>query len=67
MATDDGMERIKKELHSAVDDMRVAMTRVEILTAALAVFSRPVPEYEPAFRHLHRMTLDAHRLGPAEQ
>ena len=40
------------------------MARVEILAAALSAFSRPVPDYEPAFRHMHHMALSAHELRP---
>jgi hypothetical protein len=43
--------------------MHADLDRVEILAAALSAFSRPVPDYEPHFRHLDHMTLSAHELG----
>ncbi len=67
MATEASMEKIKRELHRAVDSMRSDLTRVEILTAALSAFSRPVPDYEPAFHHVQRIKLSAHELGATEQ
>ena len=56
-------DQVKDDLHRAMDRMRVDFTRVEILTAALRAFSRPVPDYEPVFRHLHHVSLSAHELG----
>lgn len=58
MATD----RVRHELHRAIDRMRNDLTRVEILTAALSAFSRPIPEYEPAFQHMSR-ELGAYELN----
>jgi hypothetical protein len=66
MATDEATDRVKRELHRAIDSMRHDLTRVEILTAALSAFSRPVPEYEPAFRHMHKMTSGVYELGSAQ-
>ena len=57
------MDRMKQELHRTIDSLRYDLTRVEILTAALAAFARPVPEYEPAFRHMHKVTRGVHELG----
>jgi hypothetical protein len=67
MGTEAGMDKIKRELHRAMDSIRSDLTRVEILAAALSAFSRPVPDYEPAFLHVHRLKLSAHELGSAEQ
>jgi hypothetical protein len=67
MATEAGMDKIKCELHRAMDCMRSDLTRVEILTAALSAFSRPIPDYEPAFHHVHRIKLSAHELGAKKQ
>ena len=54
-----------KELQSVLDKMSRDFDRIEILTGALAAFSRPVPDYEPKFLHLNRATLDEHGLaGP---
>jgi hypothetical protein len=43
--------------------MRSDLDRIEILTAALNAFSKPVPDYEPGFRHLRDMNLAAHQIG----
>lgn len=67
MATATGTDRIKSELNRTIDKMRDDLTRIEILTAALAAFSRPVPDYEPAFRHVHRVRLTAHELGSTKR
>ncbi|MFN3659461.1 MAG: hypothetical protein ACK4UO_19625 [Pseudolabrys sp.] len=67
MATETGTEKIKCELYRTMDSMRDDMLRIEILTAALAAFNRPVPEYEPTFRHVHRLDLNAHQLGSSDQ
>lgn len=67
MATESSMDRIKRELHRAIDRMHSDLARVEILTAALSAFSRPIPDYEPAFQHIHRARLSAHELGAPEQ
>jgi len=63
MATDATTEQIKQELHRAIDSMRHDLTRVEILTAALSAFARPVPDYEPAFRHMHKATRGVYEIG----
>jgi hypothetical protein len=53
---------IDKLQHSLVA-MSMELDRVEILTAALVTFSRPVPDYEPYFRHVGRTTPGAQELG----
>jgi hypothetical protein len=53
---------IDKLQHSLVA-MSMELDRVEILTAALVTFSRPVPDYEPYFRHVGRMTPSVQELG----
>jgi hypothetical protein len=63
MRTESAIDRIKRDLHRALDAMRADLDRVEILAAALAAFSRPVPDYEPAFRHMQHLTLSEHELG----
>jgi hypothetical protein len=57
---------MKQELHRTIDRMRIDLTRVEILTAALSAFARPIPDYEPAFQHMQKMTRGAHQLGCGE-
>jgi hypothetical protein len=62
MRTDSAIDRVKNELHSSLDTLRFDLDRIEILAAALAAFSRPVPDYEPIFQHM-RQELNAHELG----
>ncbi len=50
------VDRLKHELHLALDMVRTALDRIEILSAALGAFSEPVPDYEPGFRHLRHVT-----------
>lgn len=66
MAADAAMEHVREELHRAIDRMRVDLARVEILTAALSAFARPVPDYEPAFHHMQKITRGVHEFGHAE-
>jgi hypothetical protein len=56
-------ERMQRELDRAMDTLRADLDRVELLTAALSAFSRPVPAYEPSFHHVHRTQLASHELG----
>ncbi|HEY5167511.1 MAG TPA: hypothetical protein VII80_06895 [Pseudolabrys sp.] len=46
-----------------LDHMRADLDRVEILTAALSAFTKPVPDYEPSFRHMRHLMLTTHELG----
>jgi len=62
----DMSEEMKEELHRAIDRLRHDLTRVEILTAALSVFSRPIPDYEPTFVHIQRATRGVQELGTSE-
>jgi hypothetical protein len=63
MRTEAAIDRVKRDLHRALDTMHADLNRVEILAAALSAFSRPIPDYEPGFRHLHHLTLTAHEIG----
>ena len=63
MGTVNATEHMQRELDRAMDTLRTDLDRVELLTAAMCAFSRPVPEYEPSFRHVHRMQLGAHEMG----
>jgi hypothetical protein len=63
VGTETVINRVKHNLLDALDIMRADLDRVELLAAALSVFSRPIPDYEPRFRHLHRVPLSAHELG----
>jgi hypothetical protein len=63
MGTETAIDRIKRDLHGALDDMRNDLNRIDILSAALSAFSKPVPDYEPIFQHTRHLTLNAHELG----
>jgi hypothetical protein len=67
MGMENATERMQRELDRAMDTLRADLDRVELLTAALSAFSRPVPEYEPSFRHVRRMKLATHELGEPAQ
>lgn len=63
MGTDVAIDRVKKELLHAFDNTRVELDRIEILAAGLAAFNAPIPSYEPTFRHLPQLDLNAHELA----
>jgi hypothetical protein len=63
MGSNAANDRLKRELHRMTARMRADLDRVEILIVALNGFSRPVPDYEPRFRHLRQFSLSAHELG----
>jgi hypothetical protein len=63
MRTETAIDRVKRDLHRALDNMRADFDRIEILSAALSAFSKPVPEYEPFFRHMRHLELKAHELS----
>ena len=63
MRVESATDRMKRELHRLLDNIRGDLDRIEILTAALSAFSRPVPDYETRFRHLRQPGLIAHKLG----
>jgi hypothetical protein len=65
MAPENATDQLKRELKRAVETLRADLDRVELLTAALSAFHRPVPDYEPTFHHTQRMSLSAHELGPS--
>lgn len=62
MVPENATDRLKRELSRAVEILKADLERVELLTAALSAFHRPVPDYEPTFRHSDRMALSAHEL-----
>ena len=63
MRVETAIDRVKSELHRSLDVMRGDLDRIEILAAALGAFSKPVPNYEPTFRHLRHLAQDVHELG----
>jgi hypothetical protein len=65
MRTEAATERIKRELDDVLETMRSDLDRVELLAAALDIFSQPIPDYEPRFVHLNRVTMGTQELGLA--
>jgi len=63
MKPEAAIDRVRRELKRVLDNMRADLDRVEILSAALQAFSKPVPDYEPGFRHVRNLSLRAHQLG----
>ena len=63
MRVENTPDRLKHDLHRLFDNIRGDLDRLEILTAALNAFSRPVPDYKPVFKHLHHSIQDARELG----
>jgi hypothetical protein len=57
------LERLKGDLGGALHDVYADLERVEILAAALYGFSRPVPDYEPTFRHVSPAQLTRHEIN----
>ena len=62
MRAETSIDRVKRELHCVLGHMRADLDRIEILMAALSAFSRPVPDYEPAFLNMCHLMLTAHEL-----
>jgi hypothetical protein len=63
MNSETAMDRVRSDLLRVIDHTRADLDRVEILTAALSAFSKPVPDYEPAFRHMHSLALNQHEIA----
>lgn len=53
------MDRLKREVHRALDTIDSQLARLEILTAAMGAFSRPIPDYEMGFQHQRHLTASA--------
>lgn len=45
-------DKLQEHLQRVVENLHAELDRVELLAAAIGAFSRPVPDYEPVFRHL---------------
>ena len=63
MAAEGVMDRMQRELVRAVEDLRTDIDRVELLTAALSAFNRPIPDYELSFHHMAQPDLGAFELS----
>jgi hypothetical protein len=67
MSPENATDQLKRELSRAMETLRGDLERVELLTAALSAFHRPVPDYEPTFQHVRRSSLSAHELHAANE
>jgi hypothetical protein len=63
MGNDQASERLAEDLQRTLEKLSVNVDRVEILTAAIAGFRRPVPDYEPKFHHGYGPSLRDHTLA----
>lgn len=63
--TETGGDRLKRELLRAVERIRVELDKIDLLSAAMNAFSKPVPDYEPGFRHMRHVTASALELNSA--
>ncbi|MDO9411951.1 MAG: hypothetical protein Q7T81_05180 [Pseudolabrys sp.] len=61
--TDTGADRLKRELQRAVERIRTELDKIDILSAAMAAFAKPVPDYEPGFRHMRHVTASVLELN----
>lgn len=55
-------EQLREDLARLFENIRSDLDRIEMLTAALDAFNRPVPDYEPGFRHLQHSLMNTHEL-----
>ena len=62
MNSETAIDRVRNDLLRVIDRTRADLDRVEILSAALSAFCRPVPEYEPAFQHMQDLALTRHEI-----
>jgi hypothetical protein len=53
------VERLKREMHCALDAIDTQLAKLEILTVAMAAFSRPIPDYDAGFQHQRHLTASA--------
>ncbi len=52
-------QRLTQEIHRALDATEMQLARLEILTAAMTAFTRPIPDYEMGFQHQRHLTASA--------
>ncbi|MBI1203940.1 MAG: hypothetical protein GC182_15675 [Rhodopseudomonas sp.] len=57
------IERLRREIQRAFNNIRIELDRIEILTAAVQGFSSPIPHYEPEFHHQRRLTSAVRHLS----
>lgn len=52
-------ENLRDEMHRSLAKVSRELEKLEILAAAMAAFSRPVPDYELSFQHQRHLTASA--------
>ncbi|MCW5693468.1 MAG: hypothetical protein KIT48_14000 [Pseudolabrys sp.] len=52
-------DHLKDEMQRSLDRVGRELEKLEILAAAMAAFSRPVPEYDHSFQHQRHLTASA--------
>jgi len=53
---------LQQDLTRLFDSIRGDLDRVELLSAVLGAFNRPIPDYEPRFVHLQHHVVNAQEL-----
>jgi hypothetical protein len=61
--TDTAGDRLKRELQRAVERIRTELDKIDLLSGAMAAFAKPVPDYEPGFRHMRHVTASVLELN----
>ena len=56
-------DRLKRELQHGVERIRTELDKIELLSAAMAAFARPVPDYEFGFRHTRHVAASVMELN----
>ena len=62
MRKDSAPEQLRQDLTRLFDSIRGDLDRVELISAALGAFNRPVPDYEPRFVHLQHALVNVREL-----
>lgn len=57
--TEQPVEKLRRDISGALDVIDDQLSRLEILTAAMAAFSQPIPDYDPGFQHQRHLTASA--------
>ena len=53
---------LKDKMHRSLETVGRELEKLELLAAAMAAFSQPVPEYEYSFQHQRHLTASATTL-----
>jgi hypothetical protein len=67
MTDEAAADRIARDLQDVLKAMRADLDRLDLLANALVIFNRPIPDYEPQFSHLHRVTFGVQEFGKTDR